>query len=263
MPSSDLRAIEAEIDAAFADNGLVTLPYAQSMWTLLSVAEDLYFQTVITPLEAGNLAIYFDGLMNTLTHPLRVCYQRAAKGPFRFRRELVDEHYRLAGEWFDAAEDYDQFCTIFPLYHAKEIELKVENDKIIPSDWSTADLAYEAYDRLIGKRNPEQEESLEPDLIVRELEACMDVSDSGFSVTFTRRLMAQLTLAFQRPLLSRHTLPKDWQFTRFSLAQFRAVFTSLQSMAEAWFMARQRAPADGAAAMAFASAVWTPRRASS
>jgi hypothetical protein len=133
LASSELQRIEAEIDAAFADNALAKLPFAQSAWTLLSVVEDHHFKiTVYTSLEAKQAAIYVDGLMNALTHPLRVCYQHSAKGSFPFRRELIDEHYELANRWLDVAEDYNHFCSIFPLYHVKEIELRVEGHELIP-----------------------------------------------------------------------------------------------------------------------------------
>jgi hypothetical protein len=57
----------------------------------------------------------------------------------------------------------------------------------------------------------------------------------------------------------RHVLPDDWQFTRFSLAQYRAVFICLQITAEAWFVARQ-VVALGVKGIAYQSAVWVPRK---
>ncbi len=214
----------------------------------------------MSPLEAPQAAIYVDGLMNALTYPLRVCHQRAVKGMFTFNRELIDEHYQLADDWLNRAEDYAHFCTIFPLFHAKEIGLAVQGNDLIPTDWSADDLSYEVYDRFIAKRNPDREVGLDPNQIKRELLTNMHVSGGVYSVDFTRRLMKKLSLAFEGPLSSRHALPDNWQFTYFSLAQYRSIFICLQSMAYAWFAARQIAAADGAAAIAFSSAVWTPRK---
>lgn len=261
MDSVDLQRVEAEIDEAFAANSLAKLPFAQSAWTLLSVVEDHHFKAmVISRLEAKQAVIFVDGLMNVLTYPLRVCYQSAVKGAIDFRRELNNEHYELANRWLDAAEDYVHFCSMFPLYRASEIELRVEGHSLIPTDWSSADMSYEVYDRFVEKRDPEQESIVDPNLIVRELQACMKVSGGVYSVAFTRRLMDQLAVAFRDAFTSRHVLPENWQFRRFSLAEYRKIFTSLQSMAAAWFIARQLAAADGAPAVAFASALWTPRK---
>ena len=56
-------------------------------------------------------------------------------------------------------------------------------------------------------------------------------------------------------------LPKDWTFSRFSIQQFRSVFTCLQAIAYARFIARQLAAFREAQALAFASALWTPQKA--
>jgi len=261
LATSDLHVIEAEIDEAFARNDLARLPFAQSAWTLLSVVEDHHFKiTVVSPLEESQSAIYVDGLMNSLTYPLRVCLERSPKGIHPFTRKLVNEHYQLADDWLDRAEDYVHFCTIFPLYHAGEIDIVVQGNELIPTDWSTTDMSFEVYDRFVAKRDPEQEIALDPNLVRSELLANMRVSGGVYSVDFTRRLMGSLSSAFEEPLSRRHVLPDDWQFTYFSLAQYRSVFICLQSMAYAWFAARQIAASDEAPALAFSSAVWTPRK---
>lgn len=227
----------------------------------MSVVEDHHFKiTVTSRLESPQAAIYVDGLMNSLTYPLRVCHQRAAKGPSTFSRILVDQHYQLANDWLSHAEDYAHFCTIFPLFHAKEIDLLAQGNQLTPTDWSTTDLSYEVYDRFVAKSDPNQEVALDPNLIHRELASNMRVSGGNYSLDFTRRLMESISSAFQESFSRRHTLPGNWQFTNFSLTQYRAVFTCLQSMAYAWFAARQITALDGAAAIAFPSAVWTPRK---
>ena len=260
LADNDLHAIEAEIDEAFTQNDLAKLPFAQCAWTLLSVVEDHHFKiTVVSPLEGPQAAIYVDGLMNALTYPLRVYHQRASKGRFQFSRGLVDDHYKLADDWLDRAEDYAHFCTIFPLFHAKEIDLSVRGDELIPTDWSMTDLSFEVYDRFVAKRDPDKELVVDINLIRDELVANMHMSGGVYSIDFTRRLMESLSTAFEKPLVHRHILPDEWQFTCFSLRQYRAVFTCLQSMAFAWFGARQIAASGGAPAIAFSSAVWTPR----
>ena len=261
MSTKEVSTAEAEIDAAFAESELTTLPFAQSAWTLLSVTEDHHFKiAVMSPLEAPQAAIYVDGLMNSLTYPLRVCNSRCAKGAYDFQRTLVDRHYELADEWLDRAEDYAHFSTMFPLYHAGEIELKVDGLELIPTDWSKTDLSYEVYDRFVAKRNPASEVGLNPNLVSTELVANMRVSGGVYSVNFTRRLMDQLEKAFADILSGRHALPDKWQFTHFSIRQYRAIFVCLQSMAYAWFAARQIAANGGAAAIAYPSSVWTPKK---
>lgn len=73
MPTNNLNSIEQEIDDAFASNALVGVPWTQSAWTLLSVVEDHHFKvSVIRPLADHEAAIYVDGLVNSMTYPMRV-----------------------------------------------------------------------------------------------------------------------------------------------------------------------------------------------
>lgn len=256
-----LRNIEAEIDQAFSNNEISRLPFAQAAWTLLSVVEDHHFKiAVYSPLDKDKASIYVDGLINSLTHPLRVCFDRSPREVKEIRRELVDEHYSLANEWISSAEDYNHFCTIFPLYHSRQIDLYVQGKELIPSDWSKQDLSFEVYDRFVGRRDEELTCSVEPELFIGELKAAMRLSGGTYSVDFSRKLMKQLHAAFDKYLSSRHMLPEDWAFSKFSLLEYRKIFICLQAMAHAWFVARQIAAASGAPGLAFVSALWTPQR---
>jgi len=258
---TDISTVESEVDEAFEDNALADLPFAQGIWTLLSVVEDHHFKfTTYSPLTANQASIYADGLMNALTHPLRVCYRRATKGPCQFQRILIDDHYTLANSWLSAAEDYDHFCSIFPLYRAGRIDLHVVGNEVIPTDWSAIDMSYEAYDRFVAKRDPEGDLALDESLIRNEVKLAMRVVGDQHTVAFTWRLMEKLLSTLGVAFSSRYTLPGKWRFSSFSLNQFQKIFTCIQVMAYAWFVARQLAAANGAPALAFSSALWTPKK---
>jgi len=80
-------------------------------------------------------------------------------------------------------------------FHASQggqvIDVIFQHERQVPTDWSTADLSYEVYDRFVAKRDPEHEPIVDPNLVLRELTACMKVSGGVYSVNFTRRLMEQ------------------------------------------------------------------------
>src|SRR5574341_433944 len=102
MSADEIAEVEREIDATFADNDLTKVPWTQSAWTLLSVAEDHHFEvTVVQPLPEREAAIYVDGLINALTHPLRVLLRRTPKAPASLDRRYIEAHYGLALEWLD------------------------------------------------------------------------------------------------------------------------------------------------------------------
>jgi hypothetical protein len=256
MSAIEIIEVERQIDAAFADNKLKAVPWTQSAWTLLAVAEDHHLKiTTLSPREA---AIYVDGLMNSLTHPVRILHREAPKEPRSLERRYIDAHYTWARDWLDSAEEYNQFCSIFPLYHAKEIDLKIDGNYIEPTDWSSLDLSYETYDRLIGKRDPNTERPLNTNAIAAALKGCLRSSGGMYSIDFTRRLVDDLVRLIGPAFEGRHVLPENWGFSRFSLAQYRTVFICLQVLSEAWFVARQIVAARGVVGVAYEGSVWTP-----
>lgn len=260
MSTSDINSIEHEIDAAFACNALVRVPWTQSAWTFLSVVEDHHFKiAVMQPLPEREAAIYVDGLVNAMTYPLRILHKQAPRAPTSLDCRYIEMHYALAQEWIDAAKDYAHFCSIFPLYHAKEIDLTVDANRIEPTDWSMTDLSYEVYDRFIAKRDPESERRLNTDAIEGILRTSIRSSGGRYSIDFNRRLLDELKFHFAPVFEGRYVLPEDWQFTCFSLAQYRVVFICLQMTAAAWFVARQIV-APGVPGIAYESSVWTPRK---
>lgn len=259
--SNLIESAESEIDAAFADNPVALIPFGQGVWTLLSVAEDHHFKAIVhSPLSDPRAAIYVDCLMNELTYPLRVCHKISPKDSIEIDRRMNDELYRSAHEWIEKAGSYVNFSSIFPLYHAKQIELKIDGNTLVPSDWRLSDLSYEVYDRFVAKRDPERVPDVDQERIVDELMSRTNHSGDAFSVRFDRQLVKLLRESFGAQMMARHILPSGWQFSGFSLQEYRDVFTCLQSLAHGWFLARQLAVHKGVAHYGFKSSVWTPRK---
>ena len=228
---------------------------------MLSVAEDLHFKiAVVDPLDDPRASIFVDGLLNSLTHPLRVLHDRSPKDSAPLTRKYIDEHYGLASKWLHDAEDYNQFCSIFPLFHAKQIDLEIKENCLIASYFSPNDLSYEAYDRFVAKRDPRSEDALDPNLITGELISHLSMSGGIYSVDFTRSLMARLMQSFSAHFAGRHVLPENWEFSTFSLAQYRSIFVCLQVMGTAWFVARQIVASKGVAGIAYEGSIWTPKK---
>lgn len=256
-----LDSVESEIDASFADNAVALVPFGQSVWTLLSVAEDYHFKAIVqSPLSDPRAAMYVDNLMNVLTYPLRVCHRLSPKDSIEIDRRMNDELYRSAYEWIEKAGSYVNFSSIFPLYRAKQIELNIVGNTLVPSDWRLSDLSYEVYDRFVAKRDPERVPDFDQKYLVGELASRTNNSGDAFSVRFDRRLVQLLRETFGTQMMTRHILPSGWQFSSFSLQEYRDVFTCLQSLANGWFLARQLAVHKGVAHYGFKSSVWTPRK---
>ncbi|QQN26307.1 hypothetical protein [Pseudomonas syringae group genomosp. 3] len=261
-----VMAVESEIDLEMSKNPLNNFSYQQQIWTLLSVVEDHHFKiSILNTLPEQRAAVYVDGLINAIVHPIRACYSdkpnsNSNSNSKKIDREFRDNSYIYTQEWIDLAKSYLNFCSIFPLYHAKMIELTISGNYIVPSDWSSYNLTYEAYDRLVAKRDPKTEKSPLTHISARELRRHMRISGNHYNVNFSKRLMTALSDAYFEGFNNRHNLPDQWNFLTFSISDFRKVFISLQIMASAWFMARVIAVEEGVPALAFSSALWTPKK---
>jgi hypothetical protein len=261
LSAEEIEKVEQEIDEAFAESELVNLGYSQAVWTLLSVVEDHHFKIrVCNPLEENRQDIYVDGLLNALTYPLQVCHKSFPLHETKINRTLIYNDYEAANKWIDKAEDYTHFCSIFPLFHNGEIELKISGKKIIPTDWTKYDLSYEVYDRFIKKRHPESGEPSDPAKVALSVRSQTKIKEHSFRLNFSPRLVKELKDHLQETYRLRFTLPDSWEFQYFSIIEFKEVFTTIQSMSYGWFMARQFACAEGAAALGFKDALWTPKK---
>lgn len=259
MSKEDIGIAEREIDDAFAETELINLGYCQAVWTLLSVVEDHHFSiSVYNPLEEARLEIYVDGLLNALTYPLQVCHTKFPVHSTGIDRSLIDNDYEAVNRWLDKAEDYIHFCSIFPLYHNEEIELHLDGNKIIPTDWRKYNLSYEAYDRFVKKRHPETGEPTEPNKVAASVKSQTQIKGTSFKLNFTPKLVKELRNHLQDEHKLRFSLPDHWEFKFFSINEFKEIFTTIQSMSYGWFMARQFACLDGMPALGFKNSLWTP-----
>ncbi len=261
MEASEIARAEQAIDQAFADTKLMALPFAQRIWTLLSVVEQRHFQLLVeSPLPQHQGEIFVDSMLNVLTHPLRICVRHIDVPPAALNKKLFNEDFQLASQWLDVASDYNQFCSIFPLWRAGEIELSIVGSKVISSEYSKIDLSSEAYNRFVAKREDDSQNVVNltglEDLITSSLSA----GPRHFSWNFTGKNLARVMTYLQPLLARRHILPGGWNFSVFSLQQFRSVFTALQAMSYVWFFARQIAVNSGTADLGYESGVWTPKK---
>ncbi len=254
-PEEAIKAIEAEIDRSFASNALKKEGYAQAVWTLLSMNED-YFLKIFNR-HPEDLDIFTDIHMNALTYPLRVCHSECSDESKKLVKKLIDEHYKLAWDWLElASHAYFNFHSLFPLWHRGKLQLTVDGKRLSIMT-PRKNKAYEAYNRLIPKDAKPESVRQKPIPNFDELIAAKTTAgDDWFNINFDPQLVAEL-VSILSPVVSRqHSLPDGWSFGSFTLAQFRAVMTTLQAMMTGWFTARNGLARAGMPGMGYTSSVW-------
>jgi hypothetical protein len=253
----EIEAAEKGIDSAFASSPLVQLDYALAVWTLLAVNEDAYFKAIHTLQREEHLQTFADARLNAMTYPLRVCLRSCNVEANPLRQEYISSNYQHAWEWLEAAEDYCQFCTIFPLWHRGRVDISISGTTLLIDDAHNSDKSYEAYNRLVHKEAREQAPVASPasdilDLIL----AHSTIKQDYFRVNFNPPLVAKLVAFLAPHMATRHTLPSDWHFSSFSLEQYRKVLLTLQAMMFAWHTVRTVAANNGMPGLGYRSSVW-------
>jgi hypothetical protein len=198
-----------------------------------------------------------DGLLNSLTHPLRACMRRRTDSSILVRRTYVAEDYGHAWQWLKRAQQYDQFCTIFPLWYRKRLKLSVEGKRLLIEPVHKDDKTYEAYNRLIrkeGREDPVLEQP--PAELLRLLRDRAKLRETWFRLKFDREVVARLVDFHREPTSRRFTLPDHWRFLNFSLKEYRTVMVTMQSMMHGWYLVRTMVANGGMKGMGYPSSVW-------
>jgi hypothetical protein len=249
-------AAEREIDAAFEASPLLSLAYNQAIWTVLAVNEDIFLRHHHErPHEEMHAVV--DTQLNALTHPLRACLKCCKPGKTTVRRAYVEADYGHALKWLQDAVDYDQFCTIFPLWYRKRLKLTVDDKRLEIESSYKDDKTYEAYNRLVRREGrPDPVLGRPPDDLLDMLASRTRATDTWFWLTFDRTIVSRLIEFDREPVLRRFTLPSDWSFNAFSLKEYREIMLTLQSMMHGWYLVRSMVANGGMKGLGYPSAVW-------
>jgi len=259
--ANNIDEIEVAIDNAFAENPISQLPYSQAVWTLLAGAEEIHFRdSVIHPVTEVEMGIVVDGLINALTYPIRIVYKNCLRSSNSISYDLNDENYENCMNWLNNASDYLNFCSVFPLYRRKQLDIDVKGNQLIVRPKAVQNFAYEAYDRFTGKRDEHDAIVADPNALVSTLIGKIHRQGQSFTVKFTRRLVEGVLRVFGPHYESRFMLPGQWNFVHFSITQFKSTMVCLQSLASSWMVARQLFASDGVPGIGYSSSVWVIKK---
>jgi hypothetical protein len=246
---------ERKIDAVFEASPLLSLTYNQAAWTVLAVNEDIFLKDHNTrPHEEMHAVV--DVRLNALTHPLRACRKHCKPGNQTVRRTYISEDYGHAYQWLMAAKDYDHFCTIFPMWRRKRLNLTVKDRQIVVERSDEDDKTYETYNRIIrkeGRSDPALDQL--PEDALGTLRANTKTSKTWFRLDFDRTVVKMLVGYYRAAISRRFTLPDDWSFNLFSLKEYREIMLTLQTMMVGWYNVRTMVANEGMPGMGYPSAV--------
>ena len=240
----ELRRIENEIDSYHKSNPLVNLPFATAAWSLLAFGEDHMLSE--HPDGIQDLQRQITDFVFELKHPLRWLY-RACRQTDQISVAYDDAMFKASWDLFKLAQEYDWFVLAFTYASCGEIELDLQNSTIQPKEDFDIGIEYEVYNRLSEpNKSLEALSFVNPDNFpIDSIIHSVKVRGDRFSHQLNPKMFADVTTAMQPIFDGMFLLPSEWEFSRYTLGEFRKVFEAISAMAIIRSIARRTAMTRG------------------
>lgn len=232
----DTKDIEKEIDAAFENNSLTSIPYSQAVWELLSYLEYKYYELTVTPGSANDKAASIDNMINLMSHPLRSCFNKCVRQKMALKRSYIKSYADAAHDWYGKSYDYNNFCSIFPLVNRNELSLHVNGNTLKTSKDLSCGVPYEAYNRLTHKTGGSERSDVDTGAILDAVENYTYLLGDKFAISWTESLSKSVISIFEKSQIVRYHLPETWLFSRFSFAEFRKIAIAISALSYACYV---------------------------
>ena len=253
-----MRAIENKIDEAFSTNPLLKVNSIQAVWTLMSVLEDIFFKIrYIDKSRQTYIEIWTDTMINSISHPLRLLFSTDTRTKFPLKKELIDEQYGWAYNWLKEAHIYNEFCTIFSLYHKGCTKVSVEDRYLNVIRDAGEQFEYEAYNRIRIKEGNEKGDSINNEKIIELIKPYVKIEKDRFEIDLKTALVTELVAVCSIFFSKRFKLPSGWRTTGFSFESFRKVFETIQAILIGRLYVRDALAFNGLPNLGYTSIIWT------
>ena len=244
----ELRRIEKEVDYHYKSNPLMNLPFATAAWYLLTFAEDYMQQEKIAAAINGiqDLHALASDFIVEIEHPMAWLYNACEQDgqiPFAYDKNL----YKTSRDLFELGKKYDGFVFAYTCASNGVLGLELQGSTIQPTGDFFTGIEYEAYNILIDPCQEQEAvsfmnlEHFPIDAIGRSLK----IQDDRFHYKLNPKMVSN-TIRAMRPLFDiMFSLPSEWQFSRYSLGDFRKVFEAICAIAHIHWIAREIAMIQG------------------
>jgi hypothetical protein len=261
--SPEIRIAEAEIDSAYISSLLTRMEFAPAIWNVLGVVEDWSYQLMH---DSSVDRLMHEGIVDsfifTLKHPLhwlRASCPPGGRAPLSYNEDL----YLAARDLLLLAAQYDQFCLVFTYASRGLAELRLEGHKLIPTYSFPNESRYQAYDRLVKPidRNTSKDTAFSQlDELYSRIDRSLKIDGENFSFNLNPQLV-RYTMNHLEPVMRlKFVLPENWQFSRYTLLDFRKVYHAIYALSYLQMLARIRAAARGCIGIGFANSLYVPTK---
>ena len=258
--TSDLRKAEQEIDNHYKSNPLLKLPFTTAAWALLAFSEESMLKAHSAGEGSQYCGIITDNFINDLNVPMYWLYNSCKKGgqaPFALDADVFQSSWNLS----NLEKKYRLFGTAYTYASCGWLELEILGSTIQPADDFFTNIEYETYNRLIKPHKSTKALSsidFGNVLPVNAIKHSLKIQDNRFRYKLNPRMVSETMTSLKPTFDTLFSLPGEWQFSRYSLADFRKVFEVISTIACIHLEARGLAIEDGCAARGYADSIYMP-----
>lgn len=240
----ELRKIEQEIDNYYKSYPLVKLPFATAAWSLLAFGETHVLSE--RPDGIQDFQRQVTDFVSELKHPLRWLYDACTRTD-QFSVAYNDSLFKASWDLFKLGQDYDWFVLAYTYASCGEIKLILRNSTIQPTEDFYDGIEYEVYNRLSEpNKSLEAMSAVNPSRFPFDtIKQSVTIRGDRFSHQLNPKLVATTITAMEPIFDSMFMLPSEWEFSHYTLGEFRRAFEVISAMAAIRLIARRIAITQG------------------
>jgi len=255
-----LREIEQEIDVDYKSNPLINQPFTPAVWYLLAAAEDDILIKKLTGVDGiQDLHALASDFVVEIEHSMAWLYD-ACEQSGQISYVLDDDLYKAARDLFELGKKYDWFVFAYTCASNGVLELELQGSTIQPTGDFFTDIEYEAYNVLIDPYQEQEALSLmNPDNFPADtIKHFLRVQGDRFRYKLSPKMVLD-TITYLQPLFDKmFSLPSEWEFSRYTLGDFRKAFEAISAIAHIHWTARCMAMHMGCSRMGCADSIFIP-----
>ena len=256
----ELRKIEKEVDHHYKSNPLLNLPFATAAWSLLAAAEDDILIKKLTGIDGiQDLHALASDFVVEIEHPMSWLYDACEQGG-QISCVFDDDLYKASRDLFELGKKYDWFVFAYTCASNGVLELELQGSTIQPTGDFFTEIEYEAYNVLIDPYQEQEALSLMnlDNFPANAIKHSLRIQGDRFRYKLNPKMVSD-TITYLKPLFGRmFSLPSEWEFSRYSLGDFRKAFEAICAIAHIHWTARCMARHMGCSRMGCADSIYIP-----
>ena len=259
--SPELRKIEKEVDNYYKSNPLLKLPFATAAWSLLAFAELKMLRDASRERTSQELETMGDNFVNELKEPM-FWLLNACKSGGQVPFACDDDVFQASWDLFKLGKKYQWFEAAYTYWSRGEIELELQGSTIQPAKEFFKGMEYQAYGRLIKAHESDEGISLintdDFHSVIDVIRHSVKVKGNRFDCEMNPRMVSDTIKTMSPGYDIAFSLPPEWQFSRYSLGDFRKVFEAILAIASIRFRAWRIAIEKGCDNMGYLDSIYVP-----